>query len=271
MTRSKNAGKTVLVIGASSGIGEATAKYLADRGHKVFGTSRDSARIKLDGVQPLSLDVFDEISIDQTIKTVMEQAGRIDGLVYSAGYYVSGAVEEISLKAVQDQLYAYFFGAVRCAQSALPHMRAAGSGRFVFMSSTAGTIAIPFHSAYSASKGALGRWSEAFAYEVAPFNINVSYIEAGPIQTNAPNAMQPPANPIDIYAGRRSRAEEAFKASIGSGLKPVQVAKAVTKAIEDRRNRVRYRVGTSGKVFPILQAALGERMFRRLMSKSFGI
>ncbi|MEM6913719.1 MAG: SDR family NAD(P)-dependent oxidoreductase, partial [Pseudomonadota bacterium] len=161
--------------------------------------------------------------------------------------------------------------AVRCAQSALPHMRAQKSGRLVFMSSTAGTISIPYHSAYSASKGALGRWTEALEYETEPLGIHVSYIEAGPIQTNAPNAMKPPSSPMAIYEKSRSNADNAFKQSISGGLPPIRIARAVQHAIESEKPRVRYRVGSAGKVFPFLQAMLGERLFRKLMSSSFKI
>ena len=265
----KNQPRNILVIGASSGIGEATAQLLAKRGHRVFATSRDASRIDIKGVEALSLDVFDEASIDHAIRTVLEREGSIDGLVYSAGFYVAGAVEETPLKDLHDQLHAYFYGAVRCAQGVLPHMRAQEFGRLVFMSSTAGTIAIPFHAAYSASKGALGRWAEAFAYEVEPFNIGVSYIEAGPIKTNAPNAMRPPPSPMAEYEARRSNAEDGFKTSIKGGLPPSRIAEAITRAIESDRPRVRYRVGAAGKIFPFMQALLGERGFRGVMKKSF--
>jgi NAD(P)-dependent dehydrogenase (short-subunit alcohol dehydrogenase family) len=264
-------GRVVLVIGASSGIGEATAKMLAKRGHRVFATSRQNARIALADVEALSLDVFDETSIDGAVAKVVEAEGRIDALVYSAGFYVAGAVEETPLDDVRDQLHAYFFGAVRCAQAALPHMREQKFGRLVFMSSTAGTIAIPFHAAYSASKGALGRWAEAFGYEVDPFNICVSYIEAGPIKTNAPNAMRAPRAPLPEYEERRANAEEGFKKSINGGLPPSRIARAICHAVESDRPRVRYRVGAPGKIFPFMQAMLGERRFRGVMKKSFKI
>jgi len=261
--------RVILVAGASAGIGEATAKLLAKRGHRVFATSRDAARVTLKGVEPLSLDVFEDASVHAAVAHIAQAAGRLDAVVYSAGFYVAGAVEETPMQDVKDQLEAYFFGAVRLTQAVLPQMRAQGFGRLVFMSSTAGVIAIPFHAAYSASKGALGRWTEAFAYEVEPFGISASYIEAGPIRTNAPNAMRPPPNPMDIYAERRALAEEGFKDSINSGLPPKRIAGAIRHAVEDKRPRVRYRVGLPGRIYPVLQAVLGERRFRALMKAGF--
>ncbi|MEL6950057.1 MAG: SDR family oxidoreductase [Pseudomonadota bacterium] len=259
----------VLVIGASTGIGRATASLLAQKGHRVFATSRDASRIDLHGVEALSLDVFDEASIDRSVAHVIDRAGRLDALVYSAGFYVTGAVEESSLDDVLDQMHAYFFGAVRAARSVLPHMRANSFGRLTFMSSTAGTVAIPFHAAYSASKGALGRWAEALAYEVEPFNIRASYIEAGPIKTNAPNAMRATSQPLDDYESRRANAVSGFKTSINGGLPAERIATAIAHAIESPRPRVRYRVGAAGRIFPWVQALLGERLFRAVIRKSF--
>ncbi|MEM8936639.1 MAG: SDR family oxidoreductase [Pseudomonadota bacterium] len=271
MPESQRDKRVLLVVGASNGIGAATAETLAAKGHRVYGTSRDAARIALENVEPLSLDVFEDASIEEAINAVIRREGRLDGLIYSAGFYVAGAAEETPLQDVQDQLHAYFFGAVRCAQIALPHMRARRFGRLIFMSSTAGTIAIPFHAAYSASKGALGRWVEAFAYEVEPFNIYPSYIEAGPIRTNAPNAMRSVENPLADYRTSRAKAEAGFKKSINSGLKPEVIGKAIAKAIESDKPRIRYRVGTAGKIFPFMQAVMGERGFRGLMKKSFNL
>ncbi|MEO1041783.1 MAG: SDR family oxidoreductase [Pseudomonadota bacterium] len=262
---------SILIIGASSGIGEACASQLAKAGHRVFASSRDAARVSIANVTPLSIDVFNEDSVSAALEAIISRTGRLDAVVYSAGFYVAGAVEETSLADVRDQMEAYFFGAVRCAQLALPSMREQRSGRLVFMSSTAGTISIPYHSAYSASKGALGRWTEALAYETKPLGIHVSYIEAGPIRTNAPNAMKPPSAPMAIYEAARSNAEAAFKQSISGGLPPARIARAVQNAIESEKPRVRYRVGNAGKVFPFLQAMLGEHRFRKLMSMSFKI
>ena len=117
------------------------------------------------------MDVFKDETIDAAIETIVEREGRLDALVYSAVFYVSGAAEETSLTDVQDQMHALFFGPIRCAQAVLPLMRKQVAGRLVFMSSLGSVVAIPFHAAYSASKGALSRWTEALAYEIAPFNI----------------------------------------------------------------------------------------------------
>lgn len=110
----------ILVIGASTGIGEATAKILSSRGHIVYGSSRDAVRVNAEGVRALSVDIFDDASIAIAIDMIIQEEGQIDGVIYSAGFYCAGAVEETPIKDVQAQMQAYFFGAVRCAQLILP-------------------------------------------------------------------------------------------------------------------------------------------------------
>ena len=261
----------VFVIGASSGIGKATAIDLLDRGHKVYGSSRNKENVKIEGVNALSVDVFDEESMQNAVNEIIKREGRIDGFIYSAGFYFSGAVEEMPLDDVRAQMQVYFFGAVKLTQLVLPYMRQQNSGRLLFMSSTAGVISIPFHAAYSASKGALGSWTEALAYELKPFNIRASYIEAGSINSNALNAMQIPKNPLNIYDGPRSSAELAFKKALGGGLSTERVGRSIADAYENTKPKVQYRIGFEGRFFPVLRSVLGERIFRAVIAKAFQV
>ncbi|MEO0448859.1 MAG: SDR family oxidoreductase [Pseudomonadota bacterium] len=263
--------QVVLVVGASSGIGEAIAKRLISSGHIVYGTSRDASRVNLIGAKALSLDVFEDGSIVNAVKAIIAEQGRIDALIYSAGFYIAGAVEDTTMDRLQEQMNAYFFAIVECAKAVLPQMRAQRSGRLVFMSSTAGTVSIPFHAAYSASKGALGRWTEALQYELEPFGIHASYIEAGPIQTNAGQAMKASERDNSAYTQQSANAEKSFKDSLAEGLPPDRIARVVAKAIESPSPRVRYRVGGAGAWFPRLQALLPERVFRGLMRSAFKV
>lgn len=263
--------KVVLVVGASTGIGEATARLLVEEGHKVYGTSRDASRITQQGVMGLSMDLFDKVSMEAAIAEIVSKDGRIDVLIYSAGYYIAGAVEETPLKEVEDQMKAYFFAPVELTQIILPHMRTQKFGHLIFMSSTAGTVSIPFHAAYAASKAALGRWTEALAYELTPFGIHASYIEAGSINTNAPNAMRSPTAPKMEYMKRREMAETSFKNALKGGLDPDRIGETIVNVLKTKKPKIRYRVGAEGKFFPIMQAVMGEKLFRGMMSKAFKI
>src|SRR5690606_35507590 len=160
--------KVVLITGASSGLGRATARLLAERGYRVFGTSRrPPADAPTGGVEPLALDVCADASVAACVQTVLARAGRIDALINNAGYELGGALEEATLEEAQRQFETNFFGAVRMIRAVLPAMRRQGGGRIVNVSSLAGLAPVPFLGLYSASKFALEGYSEALRHEVA--------------------------------------------------------------------------------------------------------
>ena len=138
----------VLVTGASSGLGRATAALLAGQGHRVFGTSRRPSAADLPGVEMLILDVREDASVDEAVESVMQQTARIDVLINNAGYLLSGAIEETSIEEAKAQFDTNFFGAVRMVRAVLPSMRAHGGGRIVNIGSLAGLIGVPFEGFY---------------------------------------------------------------------------------------------------------------------------
>jgi len=123
--------KVVLVTGVSSGIGRATATLLAGRGFRVFGTMRrpSEADGRLGDVELVGLDVRDEESVRSCVRTVLDQAGRIDALVNNAGYTLVGSLEETSVEEAKEVFETNFFGTLRMAQAVLPIMREQGYGR----------------------------------------------------------------------------------------------------------------------------------------------
>src|SRR5919197_6216504 len=174
----RTADKVAVVTGSSSGIGYATALELARSGYLTFATMRntekrgDLERAAKEEKLPLQveqLDVTDSDSINAFMNKISASIGRIDVLVNNAGYATLGAIEDLSIKEIQDQLDTNFLGAVRVTQAVLPVMRAQKSGTIVNVSSAAGRFGMPGISAYVASKFALEGLSESLAYEVAPF------------------------------------------------------------------------------------------------------
>ena len=261
----------MLVVGASSGIGAAAAVMLAARGYRVFGSSRDSAGGGAPGVTAVALDVTDDRSVQACAAEVLARAGQIDVLVYSAGFYAAGAVEEMSAELVQAQFDTYVIGVHRMVRAVLPHMRARRKGRLLFMSSSAAVAAIPFHAAYSASKAALNHYADALRYEVEPFGIQVACVEGTGVQTGAARAVRMGEMPLDAYAVRRSAAVSAFRDTQSNGPPPTAIAQAIVGAIESRRLRPRYRVGFLAKMLPWLEALLPEPLFRRFFARFFGL
>src|SRR2546426_6277417 len=209
--------QTVLVTGASSGIGQATARLLAQRGFNVFGTARKPGSAQSQGVTMVALDVRSDESVRACVEQVVAKAGRLDVLVNNAGYSITGAAEETSVEEAKAQLETNFFGAVRMVNAVLPGMRAAGAGKIINVSSLAGNTAIPYSAFYSASKFALEGYSESLWDEVRPFGISVSLVEPGFVNTPIGEASPVAARARPEYETTRKRMLAKFGRALEIG------------------------------------------------------
>ncbi|MDY7081001.1 MAG: SDR family oxidoreductase [Halobacteria archaeon] len=174
--------KTVLVTGASGGIGRETAELFEDRGWKVYGTSRNPDDTDVAGI-PLELDVTDADSVENAVARVIEEQGHIDVLVNNAGVGKYGAVEEVPMDEMQHEFGVNVFGPVRMVQEVLPYMREREEGTIINVSSLAGRLSSPAMGIYAGSKFALEGITDALRVEVSDFGINVVLIEPGPVDT----------------------------------------------------------------------------------------
>jgi NAD(P)-dependent dehydrogenase (short-subunit alcohol dehydrogenase family) len=197
--------KVVLVTGAASGVGRATATLLAQHGYRVFGTSRDGRAANEVPFELLPLELTSDASVRQCVQQVVDRAGRLDVLLNNAGYGVVGAIEETTLQQAQDQYEVFLFGVLRMVKAVLPIMRAQRHGYIVNMSSSASTLALPFVGIYSSGKSAMAGFSEALRYEVQRFGIRVTYLKATAIHTGAAEAIQIAGDRNDAYTPVRDR------------------------------------------------------------------
>ena len=245
--------KTVLITGATSGIGRATALYLAKRGHRVLATGRREALLaslvaEADGgrIETFVLDVTDPRSIENALREVDARTGGagVDVLINNAGYVETGPVEELPDAALRSQFETNYFGAVALTRAFLPAMRARRSGRIVFTSSVLGRFSPPLQYAYNAAKYAIEATADALRNEVAQFGIRVVLIEPGLIRTEI----------IDVYmdkaadrttdaspyaAALRSARDKAIRFA-GGAADPLVIARVMARAVESRRPKVRY-------------------------------
>lgn len=251
----------MLVTGASSGIGAAAAALLARRGHEVTGASR-SGRVP-PGVSALEMDVDDDASAGAGVERVLDEHGRLDVLVNSAGYGLSGPVESTTIDEARAQLETNFWGTVRVTRAALPALRAGPSGLIVNVSSLAGVFAIPFQGYYTASKFALEGWSEALAYELAPFGVHVTLVQPGNIRSGFTGGRREAAAAHDPpYGEAHRRALEVMVRDELSAVGPEVVAKTVARAAGARRPPRRVTAGSLGERSTVLlRRALPARTF----------
>ena len=275
----KNEASTVLVTGASSGIGQATALHLARKGYSIVGTSRSIDR--LEGLQrrasetglslaAVELDINSGSDVARVLPELIDAHGPIDALVNNAGYGLWGPLEAYSVEDLRSQFETNLFAVVGLIKEVLPGMMSRRRGTIVNVTSVAGRLAMPFHSAYSSSKFALEGLSESLRNEMRPFGVRVALVEPGAVRTSfqsnqvvAPGleAVGDTYQPyIDTYRRRHSRFERR-------GADPESVAKVVHKVIRSRNPALRHPVGIDARLGMLGARLLPERLVHALVAR----
>lgn len=259
--------ETVLVTGASSGIGKASAALLLRRGYKVYAGARRLDKMKdLEslGANIMRLDVTDGDSVENAVRTV-EEAGRLDILINNAGYGANGAVEDIPLEEARRQFEVNLFGLARLTRLVLPGMRARGAGRIINISSIAGRISMPLSGWYNASKHALEAYSDALRMEAGRYGVKVILIEPGAIRTEWDDTAL--VN-LARYSGSGPYAELAEKFAVRlrgtyrrTAPGPEVVAAAVLRAVRAVRPAARYAVPFQARALLFMKWLLPDRIW----------
>ncbi len=262
----------VLVTGASSGIGEATALRLARRGLRVFAGVRreeDAVRLRAQGVEPVFLDVTDPEQI-----AALDVGEELAGLVNNAGVALSAPLEFVPVDELRRQLEVNVVGQVAVTQAVLPALRR-GSGRVVFVGSIAGKSALPFLGPYAASKFGLEAIADSLRVELRPWGIGVSIVEPGSIKTpiwtkGAERASRLSTAAVDELYGESIERFRRLALRRGlNGIEPDEVAKVVEHALTASRPKARYVVGRDAKIRARLQrlpTRARDRVIARLMT-----
>jgi len=238
-----HSGETVIVTGASSGIGRATAEAFARAGFTVFGTSRRATTDGPKQVTMLVCDVTNDASVESLVSTVLARAGRIDILVNNAGIGLIGGAEESSIGQVQALFDVNLFGVVRATNAVLPSMRRQGGGRIINVSSILGVMPAPYQAHYSATKHALEGYSESLDHEVRAFNIRVSLIEPALTRSVFEQSALEPDSVLTVYDPARTGARALLQETLPAGDPAEVVADAVLLAATAARPRRRYATG----------------------------
>jgi NAD(P)-dependent dehydrogenase (short-subunit alcohol dehydrogenase family) len=218
----------------------------------------------------IPMDVRDERATRAGVAAVVAQAGRFDGLVLCAGYSVFGSVEDLSLDKARAQFETNVFGTLLPVQAALPHLRRA-RGRIVIVGSLAGRAPIPFQAHYSATKAALDALALALRIEMAPFGVFVSLVEPGDIRTPFNDHADWGTPPGPDYAERQRRCEAVVREALPGAPGPEVVARAILRALADRRPRVRYAVGPDSWKVPLGRRLLPDWLCLRAIRSHFQV
>ncbi len=268
--------EVILITGASSGIGYESAIALKNKGYIVYGAARRMDKLsslQKQGVNIISLDVTNEESMVNCIKVISEKEGGIDILVNNAGYGSYGAVEDVEIEEAKKQVDVNLFGLARMTQLVLPYMRSQNKGKIINISSTGGKIHTPFGAWYHATKFALEGFSDCLRMEVKQFNIEVVIIEPGGIKTNwgilaAENLLKTSGK--GAYKESAKKVASSFKKMYSSQNRlsnPSVVSQAIVKAVEKRKPKTRYLIGSNAKLLFILKRLLSDRAYDKVVLK----
>jgi NAD(P)-dependent dehydrogenase (short-subunit alcohol dehydrogenase family) len=278
---------TVLVTGATDGLGRATALLLAERGYRVFASGRHPerraslaqlAKQKSLPLETLELDVCDDASVNACVCEIERRTGPVDILINNAGIAIGAAIEEISLGDLRKQYETNIFGVLRVTQRVLPLMRQRRRGRIINMSSIAGKISSPILGPYSSSKHALEAISDSLRLELYPFGIFVVLLEPGYIETSM-NRTASELSSAYVEGAEHSpfrAVYEAFqrgweKTRRAAKDRPEDCARVILRAIEETPPRPRYLVTRPAKIAAFMRRVMPDRAFDRGMRKQFGL
>ncbi|EJJ27450.1 SDR family oxidoreductase [Rhizobium sp. CF142] len=272
--------KTVLITGASSGIGKAASRLFHANGWNVIATMRspdkETELTKLSGVLVTRLDVQDRDSVDAAIRAGIEKFGRIDQLVNNAGYGQNGIFEATSREKIQQQFDVNVFGVMDVTRAILPHFRANKAGLIINVSSGAGLFTLPTLSIYCASKFALEGFTEALAYELLALGIGVKSVipHGGVAETNFRDragtdfAIDPSGLPD--YNTFLESAQQAFATMVAAKMMTsADVADVIYEAATDGKNQLRYLVGDDARGFVKARHSMDDQAYVDFMREHF--
>ncbi len=240
---------TILITGASSGIGKATTKFFQQKGWNVIATMRSPQKetelTQLDNVLVTRLDVTDAASIDAAVAEGLDRFGRIDVLLNNAGYGAYGPLELFPMDKIRRQFDTNVIGLLAVTKAVLPHMRAQKSGTIVNISSIGGQMTFPLGTLYHGTKFAVEGMSESLHYELEPLGVKVKIVEPGMIATDFGGRSFDFVNDesVEEYQGIVQKLMGAWAGGDLQASEPVVVSEVIWNAVTDGTDTLRYRAG----------------------------
>lgn len=270
-----------MITGCSTGIGRATAIWLAQRSWPVYATARKLeaiADLTDHGCELLTLDVNSDESMRAAVSAVVSAHGYVYGLVNNAGYSQSGAIEDLPMDSIRRQFETNVFGPIRLAQLVLPGMREQGAGRIINIGSMGGKLTFPGGGIYHATKYSMEAISDALRFEVQGFGVDVALVEPGLIDTNFAQSVT-----ANMQTTQTNGAYDDFNAAVAAstaavyenplyrrmGGKPDDVAEVIEKILKAKRPKTRYPVTPSARIIMAQRKIMTDRMWDKFVGTQF--
>ena len=274
--------KTVLITGATSGMGKETALLLAEHGYNVYAGVRNASQELLDEaekrgvkVNTVTLDVQDTASIQKAVEHVMAKEGKIDVLVNNAGFGLLATLEEGTDEEIFQQFDVNVFGLIKMTRAVLPHMRQAQSGVIINISSFLGKMGLPLLSHYNARKYAVEGITDSLRFEVAPFGIRVHSVLAGLFGTNFVKkglvANSKTTSADSPYKELVAHFAPIVAQAINEGPDPLPIAQAVKSIIENEASDIAVEVGKEAELFVPMRKSMDDKAFEEKVKETFGL
>ena len=269
--------KTILITGASSGIGEATALYFANKGWKVAATMRNPANASTffqhDNIQCYALDVTSEESVAKALALVATNFGSIDVLVNNAGFGVDGVFEAMDDATIRHQFETNVFGLMRVTRAVIPYMRQQGGGNIIQIASVGGQVTFPLYQIYHSTKWAVEGFSESLQYELRQFNIKVRIIEPGAVKTAfyGRSRVEVKADTLSEYQAFVDKCNALSQKSGQTGIDAAKVAATVYRAATNTGWRMRYSIGYPAPWIILTKRFLPEWLYLGFVRMTYGI
>jgi short-subunit dehydrogenase len=266
--------KVILVTGASSGLGLATANALAAEGHTVYGTSRDVKKIKGVSFNPIQMDVTDDASVNAAVSEILKKEGHIDILVNNAGNGITGPLYAMPVESAKKQFDVNFFGVVRVSSAVLPGMIEKKSGMVINIGSLAGLFGLPYQGLYSASKFAIEGYSESLRMELRNTGVKVVVVNPGDFKTDFTGNREKLNFPInnDALKGEFEAAVAAMEKDESKGADPAKLGAEIVKIVGKSSPKHNYLVGAFDQTIAVtLKSILPGSLFVKLMNDHYGI
>ena len=270
--------KTILITGASSGIGRATARYFNEQGWNVVATMRtpdkETELNQLENVLVTRLDVQDEASIENAVKASIERFGKIDVLLNNAGYGLGGPLEAMSMDQIRRQFEVNVFGLVATMKALIPHFRENSDGVIINVSSVGGRMSFPFFTLYHGTKFAVEGISEALSYEMGTIGVRMKIVEPGAIKTDFVGRSMELVNDESLveYQGLMQSFSAAMEGDMmANASEPKLVAEVIYAAATDESDQLRYLAGADAEQYMANRDSQDDATFLGGIRQMFGL